>query len=255
MGRGYQHGFSEKDDAMFEKQMRQQKANTMVKVLEDHVGAAKLKELSLLNVGGSAGIIDEYLSRYFNQVTGVDIDEKAIQFAKTNFDKENLTFDLGDAMNLPYESGIFDVVVCSQVYEHVPDAAKMMSEIYRVLAAGGLVYFAASNRLMFNEPHYNLPLLSVIPRPLAHVYLRVMKRGEFYYEKHYSYWGLKKLVKKFSITDYTKKLVTDPDKFGTSYMIKPSSFKQVVAKFIAGYLNWLSPGYIWLLQKPKESNE
>jgi len=255
MGRGYQHCFSENDDAMFEKKMRQRKANTMVQVLADHVGASKLQELSLLNVGGSAGIIDEYLSRSFNHVTGVDIDENAIKFAKSNFNKENLSFDLGDAMNLPYESDIFDVVVCSQVYEHVPDAAKMMNEIYRVLVPGGLVYFAASNRLMFNEPHYNLPLLSVIPRPLAHVYLRIIGRGKYYYEKHYSYWGLKHLVKKYSVTDFTKKLVSDPEKYGTSYMISPASFKQTLAKFIAGYLNWLSPGYIWILQKPSEPSD
>ncbi|MCX7544497.1 class I SAM-dependent methyltransferase [Marinicella gelatinilytica] len=250
MSRGYQHGFSENDGAMFEKELRQRKANTMVRVFEDYIGGSKINELSLLNVGGSAGIIDEYLSRYFKHVTGVDIDEKAIEFAKSNFNKENLSFDLGDAMNLPYDSEKFDVVVCSQVYEHVPDAAKMMNEIYRVLVPGGLVYFAASNRLMFNEPHYNLPMLSVIPRPLAHIYLRALGRGKYYYEKHYSYWGLKSLIKRYSVTEYTKKLVCEPEKFGVSYMIRPSSFKQSVAKFIASYLNWLTPGYIWILKKP-----
>lgn len=255
MGRGYQHGFSEKDDAMFEKQLRQKKANTMVKVLEAHVGLSELKAMSLLNVGGSAGIIDEYLSRYLKAVTGVDIDENAIKYAKGHFNKENLSFDLGDAMNLPYESETFDVVVCSQVYEHVPDAGKMMREIYRVLVPGGLVYFAASNRLMFNEPHYNLPLLSVIPRPLAHVYLRMMGRGKFYYEKHYSYWGLKSLVKGYLINDYTESLVAEPDKFGTSYMVSPGSIKQSVAKFMTKYFKWLVPGYIWVLQKPPASKE
>ena len=126
----------------------------------------------------------------------------------------------------------------------------MMDEIYRVLVSGGVVYFAASNRFMFNEPHYNLPLLSVIPKPIAHLYLRALKRGDFYYEKHYSYWGLKKLVKEFEITDYTEKLVKEPEKFGTSYMVKPAGFKYFTAKLITRYFNWISPGYIWVLKKP-----
>ncbi len=251
MGRGYQHEFSKNDAAMFETALRQKKAQTMVAVLKDMVGNG-LDQMSLLNVGGSAGIIDAYLAQSFKQVVGVDIDEYAISYAQQNFNEPNLRFDLGDAMNLPYDNETFDVVICSQVYEHVPDAGQMMKEIHRVLSPGGVVYFAASNRFMFNEPHYNLPLLSVIPRPLAHVYMSLMRKGKYYYEKHFSYWGLKRLVKQFVIHDYTKRLVSEPDKFGTDYMISAGSFKQKIALFMCRFFYWFFPGYMWLLQKESD---
>ena len=249
MERGYQHGFSEQGTAMFNVDKRQRKARTMVAVLKEQTGE-DLSKLSVLNVGGSAGIIDDYLSRHFGQVTGIDIDETAIAHARGNFHNDNLTFELGDAMNLRYDDDTFDVAVCSQVYEHVPDADTMMQEIFRVLKPGGVCYFAAGNRLMFNEPHYNLPLLSVIPRPLAHLYMKLAGKGSHYYEKHLSYWGLKKLVRQFETTDYTRPIILAPGRFDAEYMVKPGSMKQRMAALLATWFIWLVPGYIWILRKP-----
>jgi ubiquinone/menaquinone biosynthesis C-methylase UbiE len=156
---------------------------------------------------------------------------------------------VADALNLPFEDNTFDVVVCSHVYEHVPDPQRMFSEIHRVLQPGGVCYFSAGNRLMWNEPHYNLPLLSVLPRPLAHIYIRLAGKAGYYHEKHLSYWGLKALVKDFDCTDYTAKLINEPDKYATSYMLPPGSLKTRLAGLLAKYAHWASPGYIWILQK------
>lgn len=220
----------------------------MVSVLSEHC-ETDLSSLTLLNVGGSAGIIDEYLSRYFRHVTGIDIDEKAIQYAKNTFSKDNLVFELGDALNLRYADESFDVVICSHVYEHVTNANTMMKEIHRILKPGGFVYFAAGNRLMYNEPHYNLPLLSVMPRFLAHLYMRAAGKGTHYHEKHLSYWGLKRLTKQFDMTDATVDIIRQPEKYHTEYMLRPRSRKHRVAFFIARYFIWLVPSYIWILKK------
>ena len=254
MDRDYQLGFSENTDEMFDVSARQRKAKTMIAVLKKH-SKQEIKSLSLLNIGGSAGIIDEYLSRYFGRVVGIDIDQNAIEYAKNNFKKDNLSFEIGDAMNLHYPKDTFDITVCSQVYEHVPDAKIMISEIYRVLKPGGLCYFAAGNRLMINEPHYNLPLLSIIPRPLAHLYLKICRKGSHYYEKHFSYWGLKNLVSNFEIHDYTKSIITSPEKYATEYMMQPGSKKHKLACFIVNYAIWATPGFIWVLQKPIQDYE
>jgi 2-polyprenyl-3-methyl-5-hydroxy-6-metoxy-1,4-benzoquinol methylase len=249
LDRGYQNSYSDDVTSMFNLEGRQRKAMTMVSVLSEYIDKP-LNNLSVLNVGGSAGIIDEYLSRYFRQVTGIDIDEKAILYAKDNFQKEGLLFEIGDAMDLKYEQNSFDVVICSQVYEHVPDANILMSEMFRVLKPLGIVYFAAGNRIMLNEPHYNLPLLSVIPRPLAHWYLKLTGKGEFYYEKHFTYWGLKRLVSKFRVADYTPVILSNPEKYNAKYMVSPGTCQHRIASFIAKHMIWLVPGYIWLLEKP-----
>lgn len=251
MKREYQYNFSitSISESMYDVPSRERKAKTMVAVLEDFLKQPP-NNCRLLNVGGSAGIIDNYLADYFCSVIGVDIDESAVMHARNNFAKPNLEFHVGDALNLPFPDNAFDVVVCSQVYEHVPDAHKMMDEIFRVLVPGGVCYFAASNRLMWNEPHYNLPLLSAVPRPLAHIYIRLTGKASYYHELHYTYWGLRNLVKSFVIHDYTPKMIGDPQKYAIEYMIAPGSTKAFIAGFIAKYISWLCPSYIWLLEKP-----
>jgi SAM-dependent methyltransferase len=42
-----------------------------------------------------------------------------------------------DLQQLPFDDGTFDVVLCVHVLEHVPDDARALSEICRVLAPGG----------------------------------------------------------------------------------------------------------------------
>lgn len=253
MVRGYQYRFSDRSDAMFERETRQRKARTMVCVLSEYF-QEDTRTLSVLDVGSSTGVIDEYLSRHFHQVTGIDIDQRAIAYAKQNFQRANLRFEEGDAMDVAHESDKFDVVICSQVYEHVPSAETLMKEIFRVLKPGGAVYFAAGNRIMLKEPHYSLPLLSVLPRRLAHVYLRLTGKGTFYYEEHLTYWGLKKLVSRFEVTDFTRLILRDPEDYGAEYMIRPGSLKHKIAKFVARFMFWMVPGYIWVLKKPDTSD-
>ncbi|WMP18891.1 class I SAM-dependent methyltransferase [Thiothrix lacustris] len=246
--RDYQYGFSEKGTAMYDVTGRERKAHTMVAVLQSHLGQ-DLQHLTLLNIGGSTGIIDGHLAQHFQSVTSIDIDQAAIQYAQTHFSTDNLQFALGDAMELGYDTSSFDVIVCSQVYEHVPDASKMMQEIHRVLKLGGICYFAAGNRLMWNEPHYNLPLLSILPRFIADQYVKVMSKGDHYYEKHLTYWGLKQLTHRFTVHDYTARMLRSPQKFGIDYMVKPNTIKGKLAQFLSEHLLWLVPGYIWLLEK------
>lgn len=151
-------------------------------------------------------------------------------------------------MALPDAS--FDVVVCSHVYKHVPDAARLMKEIRRVLKPGGVCYFAAGNRLAWNEPHYNLPLLSVTPRWLAHRFIRLAGKADFYHEQHLIWWGLQQRVRGFERHDYTARIAADPARYAASYLLPPGSLKTTVARAVLRFVPWLCPGYIWLLRKP-----
>jgi ubiquinone/menaquinone biosynthesis C-methylase UbiE len=248
--RGYQYNFSEMlHEQMYNVKGRERKAKTMIAVLSDFINS-DLKSLSALDVGSSTGIIANYCSNYFCKVIGIDIDEAAVQFANDTHKKDNLKFIKSDSMAMDFQESEFDVAICAHVYEHVPDAQKLMQEIYRVLKPGGVCYFSAGNRLNINEAHYNLPFLSIIPRPLAHIYIRAAGKADFYYEKHLSYWGLKNLVRTFKVIDYTGNVIGNPDLFHAGYMIQKRSKKARLAKLIVNYAYFLCPTYIWLLQKP-----
>ena len=248
LSRGYQYNFSENSPYVYDAENRERKARTMLAVLDDFL-PTPLTQCNVLNVGGSAGAIDNFLADHACRVVGIDIDDGAIKHAQENFVKENLEFKVADALNLPFDDASFDVVICSHVYEHVPDPVRMFAEIHRVLRPGGICYFSAGNRLMWNEPHYNLPLLAILPRPLAHLYIRLAGKADYYHEKHLTYWGLKSLVDQFSRNDYTVRLINEPEKFGTGYMLPAGSMKARVAAIVAGWFYWALPGYIWVLQK------
>ena len=239
---------------MFAQQDRYKKADTMLAVLADHFPQG-VTSLRILTVGCSAGFIERRLAEHADSVIGVDIDEPAIAFARKTHPRENLRFELGDAMNLSFPTDEFDVVVCSQVYEHVPDASQMMANILRVLRPGGVCYFAATNRFCVMEQHYFLPFLSIVPVAWAHVYLRMAGRGEFYYERHLGYFGLVRLCNGFERIDYTKRLILEPDQFATSYLLSGKRLKSLAAHTLMRFAYWFFPGYVWLLRKPTGPQE
>lgn len=247
--RNYQFNYSSIRPSVFDTEKRSKKGRTLVRVCQDFIGREDLSSLSLLDVGSSSGIIDNFLADYFKQVSGIDIDEPAMAHAKSKFNKANLDFAHGDAMNLAQKDNSVDVVVCSHVYEHVPDAKKMFSEIFRVLRPGGFCYFSGNNRVMIMEPHYRLPFLSLLPRRVAHMYMRVAGKGDFYHEKHVSYWALRQLCHQFQITDYSEKVIADPEKFAVSYMLQKGTLKWQAASFVARHVKWATP-HIWILFKP-----
>lgn len=249
MKKGYQKNYSLiQHDAVHNIESRLRKADTILTVLYDYY-QGNIENLDILDIGASTGIIDNFLADYFHTVIGADIDEPAINFARESFSKPNLKFIISDAMNIDKEDNCFDIILCSHVYEHVPDQIRLMNEIHRLLKTGGICYFSAGNRIRINEPHYNLPFLSLLPQSLANVYLRLMGKGSNYYEEHRTYWGLKQLVNKFKIHDYTKIIINNPEKYKVNYILPDNSLKLKTARFISEYIYWLVPGYIWLLEK------
>ncbi len=245
----YQSGFSEKHpQAVYNREARQKKAKTIIAVLNNFF-ETDFRSFSILDVGCSTGIMANYFSDYFGEVVGIDIDAPAVRYARENFTKDNLEFNIGDAMNIKFPKNSFDVVICAHIYEHVPDADRLMAEIHRVLKPGGICYFSAGNRLAVKEPHYNLPFLSVMPRSFAHRYMRITGKGKFYYEKHLTYRGLKRLIRNFEQIDYTKRIIENPELFYADYMIKNGTMKSALARLIANYAYWMCPSFIWLLRK------
>ena len=249
----YQDDFSHlQQDAMYDSERRQHKARKTMAVIQDYLSQTgkDARDLSLLDIGCSTGYMSQAYGQYFGQVTGIDIDQSAVEHAIQKFSSGTVKFFVKDSMNTGLAERSFDVVTCTQIYEHVPDSTKLMSEIYRVLKPGGICYFAAGNRLQLIEPHYRLPLLSVIPKWLANYYIRWAGRAESYYETHLSYWGLRRLVREFDLFDYTLKVIRNPAKYSATEMVREGSLKQKLALGILVFAYWVCPGYIWILRRP-----
>ncbi len=165
-------------------------------------------------------------SKIFDTTVGIDIDENAVAFAKKNYDTEKIDFICTPIEELKHENNFYDVITCSHIYEHVPDANKLMSEIYRLLKPGGVCFFAAGNRFKVIEGHYRLPFLSFFPKRISNLYLKITGKGNEYYENHLSYKNLKQLVNQFEVIDYTVETIKYPKKYFATDLITENSFRQ-----------------------------
>ena len=151
---------------------RGKKAFTIIAVLRDFY-SGDIENLTVLEIGLSTGLIARVLSNHFGKFVGIGIDKPAVEYAANQFSDRNISFSVADSMDLAFEADQCDVVICAQVYEHVPAVAQLIREIHRVLKPGGVCYFAAGNRIMLMKPHYRLPFLSIIPISLANRYVRL----------------------------------------------------------------------------------
>lgn len=105
---------------------------------------------SVLDIGCGAGHGSNMLSKKYKKVYGVDISEEAIQYAKKNWAADNIEFVVGSAMDIPFPDNSFDTISAFEVFEHLDDWRKFLSEIKRVLKPRGVVYISTPNKTLYS---------------------------------------------------------------------------------------------------------
>ena len=94
--------------------------------------------LKILDFGcGTGGNIQAYVP--FGEVVGIEPEPAALRLART---RGLARYCRASGTELPFRSGVFDVVIASDVIEHIADDAAAISEITRVLRPGGAAVFS-----------------------------------------------------------------------------------------------------------------
>lgn len=93
-------------------------------------------------------------------VTGLDLNEAMLTVARRL--RPDLEWRQGDATELPFPDGAFDVVTCQAALMFVPDPERALQEMARVVAADGTVSVQVWDRRA-DQPAYD-PFLEVVER-------------------------------------------------------------------------------------------
>ena len=100
----------------------------------------------VLDVGCGVGWSIELFAERGYDATGIDLNPAA--FEPPPRDRLRLTEGSGTA--IPFPNGVFDAAVAYQCLEHIPDPARMLDEMVRVVRPGGCVCIVGPNLLGLN---------------------------------------------------------------------------------------------------------
>lgn len=91
----------------------------------------------VLDAACGSGYGSAELGRVARHVVGVDVDEPAVDYARTRYGGDNVEFEVMDVAALQFEGDSFDVVVSFETIEHVEDREAFLREVTRVLRPSG----------------------------------------------------------------------------------------------------------------------
>ena len=96
--------------------------------------------MDVLEVATGTGLIALSIAHAARSVTATDFSDRMIAVATRKPAPANVTFSVQDATALPFLDASFDAAVISNAMHILPDPAKALCEIRRILKPGGLLF-------------------------------------------------------------------------------------------------------------------
>jgi 2-polyprenyl-6-hydroxyphenyl methylase/3-demethylubiquinone-9 3-methyltransferase len=111
---------------------------------------ASLRGKTVLDVGCGGGILAEAMARRAERVLGIDLAARPLGVARLHALEtaaDNVVYREVSAESLAAEQpGVFDVVTCMEMLEHVPDPSSVVRACSEMVKPGGWVFFSTLNR-------------------------------------------------------------------------------------------------------------
>lgn len=180
------------------------KGHLIADMVARHVDIQKKR---VLDIGSGDGGVSVAFAQRGAKTVGLDYNPERCKLGRLrakDYDVK-ISFFTGNAQNMSFIEGSFDIVICNAVIEHVTNPKRLASEISRILKPKGLLFLDTPSRYsilqLVSDTHYNLFGISIMPKWLAEFYtVHIRKRYNKYdVESLKSFRFLKKTFKKNNI--------------------------------------------------------
>ena len=110
-----------------------------------------VKGLKGLDIGCGEGYNTRKIAERGAIITGIDLSEKFINYAKKKEQENtlNIKYLMASGLNLPFENETFNFCIATMSLMDMPEHEKAISEAYRVLKKGGFFQFSISHPCFF----------------------------------------------------------------------------------------------------------
>ena len=98
-----------------------------------------IRDKEVLELATGPGLLAKHVAPAAKRMVATDYSDGMIAEAGKGHIPANLSFEIADAMNLPYQDDSFDAVLIANALHIVPDPEKVLGEIDRVLRPGGIL--------------------------------------------------------------------------------------------------------------------
>ncbi len=129
----------------------------IIQVLNEHIPSGG----QILDVGCGNGVISRSLGAKGFNVYGIDVSEKTIQKARSLNKFPNVKFDVISAEQLIADGKTYDVVICSEVLEHLNEPADLLKVLYRSLSDSGRLIVTVPNGKGARETFVTKPIITM----------------------------------------------------------------------------------------------
>ena len=130
--------------------------------------------LDITDIGCCAGTMCMTWAEQGHRVHGLDINEPLLELGKKRAAKDGyeIDFQLGSAVDLPWQDKSMDVCIALELLEHVEDWQACMREFSRVLRPHGVLCVTTTNVLCPKQNEFNLPFYSWYPKALKKYFVK-----------------------------------------------------------------------------------
>jgi 2-polyprenyl-3-methyl-5-hydroxy-6-metoxy-1,4-benzoquinol methylase len=128
------------------KKINNSETNKRIKVIFNELLSKKdINNKKFLEVGCGLGYFSNKAYKLGANVTGIDIGPKLVSINKKLTPRGK--FFVSSASKLPFKDQTFDVVLSTEVIEHVENQKTALREMSRVLKSGGILVITTPNRV------------------------------------------------------------------------------------------------------------